>query len=40
MVLGGPNGLGGERLYYLVRTHKDDPPRVVIFGEDDIEPDD
>jgi hypothetical protein len=34
----GPNGLGGER-HYLVTMNKDDPPRLVIFAEDEIEPD-
>jgi hypothetical protein len=40
MIFMGPNRLGGERLYYLVMMHKDDPPRIVIFAEDEIEPDD
>jgi len=39
LVVMGPKGLGGELLYYLVMMHKDDPPRYVIFTEDEIEPD-
>ena len=34
-----PKRLGGERLYYLVMMHKDDPPCIVVFAEDEIEPD-
>ena len=34
-----PTGLGGQRLYYLVMMHKDDPPCIVVFAEDEIEPD-
>jgi hypothetical protein len=40
MVVMGPHGLGGELLYYLVMMHKDDPPCIVIFAADEIEPDD
>jgi hypothetical protein len=39
MVAEGPNTLGGDRLYYLVMMDKDEPPRVVIFTEDEIERD-
>ena len=39
LVVMGPKGLGGELLYYLVMMYKDDPPRYVIFTEDEIEPD-
>jgi len=34
-----PNGLGGQRLYYLVMMHQEDPPCIVVFAEDEIEPD-
>ena len=39
MIVMGPNGLGGQRLYYLVTMHKDDTPCYVVFAEDEIEPD-
>ena len=39
MIVMGPKGLGSARLYYLVMMYKDDPQRIVIFTEDEIEPD-
>ena len=38
MIVMGPKGLGSARFYYLVTMHKDDPLRIVIFTEDEIEP--
>ena len=38
MIVRGPKGIG-ERLYYLAMMHRDDPPRIVIFAEDELEPD-
>ena len=39
MIVMGPKGLGSGQLYYLVMMYKDDPQRIVIFTEDEIEPD-
>jgi hypothetical protein len=39
LIVMGPNGLGGNRLYYLVMMDKDVPARLVIFAEDEIEAD-
>jgi hypothetical protein len=39
MIVMGPNGLGGELFYDLVMMSQDDPPCIVIFAEDEIEPD-
>lgn len=37
MITQGPNTLGGVQRYYLVMMERDDPPRIVIFTEDEIE---
>ena len=39
MIVMGPKGLGSGRLYYLVLMDKDDPLHLVIFTDDEIEPD-
>ncbi len=39
MIADGPNTLGGVQGYYLVMMECDDPPRLVVFTEDEIERD-
>ena len=39
MIAEGPHALGERDGYYLVVMDKDDPPRLVIFTEDEIAPD-
>jgi hypothetical protein len=39
LIVRGPNRLGGEKPYYLVMMHKGESPCIVIFAEDEIEPD-
>ena len=38
-IIQGPHALGGRDGYYLVVMDKDDPPRLLILMEDEIEPD-
>lgn len=39
MIVMGAKRIGAGRISYLVAMDKDNPPRVVIFAEDEIEPD-
>jgi hypothetical protein len=38
-IIQGPHALGDREGYYLVVMDKDDPPCLLIFMEEEIEPD-